>query len=70
MWPAHQHHVAKLVQLATATCAYATSSFWWGQGKFSNKFFFARMFFNFYLYKDENKNSSKLQGRKSYLRKK
>jgi len=36
---------------------YITSAFWWGQGPFSNKIFFAGMFFNFFF----------LQGRKSYL---
>jgi len=35
---------------------HSTSTFWWGQGPFSNKKNIAGMFFNFFL-----------QGRKSYL---
>jgi len=45
-----QRHVAKVAQSATATWQeHATSAFWWGQGPFSNKIFFAGIYFNFFF---------------------
>ena len=53
-----QRHVAKDAQTATATWQeHATLAFWWGQGPFSNKFFFTGMYFKLFF----------LQGRKSKL---
>jgi len=46
---------------------HATSTFWWGQGPFSNNFFFTEMFFKLFFYMDKNQNWPKLQGQKSYL---
>jgi len=65
MWPAmwpklHSQQLPHGVQ-------HAESAGMWGQGLFSNIFFLQGCNSNFFFYRDENQNTPKLQGRKSYL---